>query len=64
MPELKSLLLTELQDLIDCLVYNISEVHKFFPLKESVSNIIYLYLTDCKIDLENMSLENINVSMT
>lgn len=63
MPELKSLLLTELQDLIDCLVYNITEVHKFFSLKNSVSNIIYLYLTDCKINLENTSLENINVSM-
>ncbi|VVC36528.1 Hypothetical protein CINCED_3A022662 [Cinara cedri] len=60
MPELKSLLLTELQDLINCLVYNISEVQTFFPLKDSVKNIIYLYLTDCKIDIENTSLENIN----
>jgi len=64
MPELKSLLITVLQDLINNLVYNISEVHKFFPLKESVSNIVYLYRTDCKIDLNNISFENINVSKT
>lgn len=64
MPELKSLLITVLQDLINSLVYNVSEVHTFFPLKDSVSNIIYLYRTDCKIDLKNNSLENINVSIS
>jgi hypothetical protein len=62
MPELKNLLLTVMQDLINNLIHNISEIHQFFPLKDSISNIVYLYLTDCKIDLENTSLENINVS--
>ncbi|CAH1732545.1 unnamed protein product [Aphis gossypii] len=60
MPELKSLLITVLQDLINNLVYNISDVHTFFPLKDSVSNIAYLYRTDCKIDINNTSFENIN----
>ncbi|XP_016662271.1 uncharacterized protein LOC100167172 isoform X2 [Acyrthosiphon pisum] len=60
MPELRTLLITVLQDLINNLVYNISEVHTFFPLKDSVSNIVYLYKTDCKIDLKNTSFENIN----
>lgn len=64
MPELKSLLITVLQDLINNLVYNISDVHTFFPLKDSVSNIAYLYRTDCKIDINNTSFENINVSKT
>lgn len=63
MPELKNRFLTVLQDLINNLIYNISKIHTFFPLKNSVSNIVYLYLTDCKIDLENISLENINVSV-
>lgn len=63
MPELKSLLLAVIQDLINCLVKNISEVHTFFPLKDSVTNVAYLYLTDCTIDLKNTSLENINVSL-
>lgn len=62
MPELKSVLFAVIQDLIDCLVKNISEVHSFFPLKDSVTNVAYLYLTDCTIDLKNTSLENINVS--
>lgn len=62
MPELKILLLTVIQDLVNNLVYNISEIHTFFPLKDSVSNIIHLYLADCKIDIQNTSLENINVS--
>ncbi|XP_015370720.1 PREDICTED: uncharacterized protein LOC107166531 [Diuraphis noxia] len=60
MPELKYLLITVLQDLINNLVHNVSEVHSFFPLKDSVSNIVYLYRTDCKIDLKNTSIENIN----
>lgn len=60
MPELRTLLITVLQDLINNLVYNISEVHTFFPLKDSVSNIVYLYKTDCKIDLKNTSFDNIN----
>jgi len=64
MPELKLLLITVLQDLIDNLVYNVSEITTFFPLKDSVSNIVYLYRTDCKIDLQNTSFENINVSIT
>ncbi|XP_050437957.1 uncharacterized protein LOC126844129 isoform X3 [Adelges cooleyi] len=60
MPEMKNSLLTLVQDLIDRLVQSISEVHRKFPLKQSVSKVIYLYLNDCKIDLENLSLENIN----
>jgi len=63
MPELKYLLITVLQDMINNLVHNVSEVHTFFPLKDSVSNIVYLYRTDCKIDLKNTSIENINVSI-
>jgi len=63
MPEFKSLLITVLQELINNLVNNVSEVHTFFPLKDSVSNIVYLYRTDCKIDLNNTSFENINVSI-
>lgn len=63
MPELRTLLITVLQELINNLVYNVSEVHTFFPLKDSVSNIVYLYKTDCKIDLKNTSFENINVSI-
>lgn len=63
MPELKTVLITVIQDLINCLQYNISDVHTFFPLKDSVSNVVYLYRTDCKIDLQNISLENINVSI-
>jgi len=63
MPELKTLLITVLQDLINNLVYSVTEVHTFFPLKDSVSDIVYLYRTDCKIDIENTSLENINVSI-
>lgn len=62
MPELRTLLLTVMQDLINSLVHDISEVHAFFPLKDFVSNIIYLYNMDCKIDLNDTSLENINVS--
>lgn len=62
MPELKTLLLTTLNELIDNLVYNISKIQKFFPLKDSVSSMVYLYLTDCKIDTQNTSLENLNVS--
>ncbi|XP_060844643.1 uncharacterized protein LOC132924379 [Rhopalosiphum padi] len=62
MPEFKSLLITVLQELINNLVNNVSEVHTFFPLKDSVSNIVYLYRTDCKIDLNNTSFENINKS--
>ncbi|XP_025191236.1 uncharacterized protein LOC112591595 isoform X2 [Melanaphis sacchari] len=60
MPELKSLLTSVLQDLINNLGCNISEIHSFFPLKDSVSNIVYLYRTDHKIDLNNTSFENIN----
>jgi len=63
MPELKSILLNVLQDLINHLIYNISEVHTFFPLKDFISNVVYLYLTDCEIDVKNTSLENINVSI-
>lgn len=62
MPELKILLMTVVQDLINNLVNKISEIHTYFPLKDSVSNVVYLYLADCKIDLKNTSLENINVS--
>lgn len=61
MPELKNMMLTIIQNLINNLVYNISEIHTFFPLKDSVINIINLSLTDYKIDLQNTSLENINV---
>lgn len=64
MPELKLLLLTIIQDLINSLVQNISEIHKFFPLKDSVSNIVYLYLTDSKVNIQDISLENLNVSIT
>jgi len=64
MPELKVLLLTVLKDLINSLVYNISDIHTFFPLKDSMSNITYLYLTDYKIDFQDTSIENINVSIT
>ncbi|CAI6358990.1 unnamed protein product [Macrosiphum euphorbiae] len=60
MPELRTLLITVLQELINNLVYNVSEVHTFFPLKDLFSNIVYLYKTDCKIDLKNTSFENIN----
>lgn len=63
MPELRTLLLDMLHDLINFLVYNISEIHKFFPLKDFVSNIVYLYLTDCNVDVKDTSLENINVSI-
>lgn len=63
MPELKTLLITVIQDLINNLIYNVTEVHTFFPLKDSVSNIAYLYRTDCKIDIKNTSFENINVSI-
>lgn len=62
MPELKNVLMTTLQDLINHLIYNISEVHTYFPLKKSVSNVVYLYLTDCNIDVKDTSLENIYVS--
>lgn len=63
MPELKTVLLVTFSELIGNLVYNISEIHKFFPLKDSVSKMVYLYLTDCKIDTEDTSLENLNVSV-
>lgn len=62
MPELKTMLLTVIQDLVNNLVYSIAEIHSFFPLKNAVSDAVYLYLTDCKIDLHNTSLDNINVS--
>lgn len=61
MPELKKILLTVTQSLINNLVCNISEVHTFFPLKDSANNIINVSLTDHNIDLQNTSLENINV---
>lgn len=64
MPELKSVFLSIIQSLIDNLVSNISEVHTFFPLKDSIINVVNLFLTDCKIDQQNMSLDNINVSLT
>lgn len=63
MPELRTLILYMLHDLINFLVYNICEIHKFFPLKDFVSNIVYLYLTDCNFDVKDTSLENINVSI-
>lgn len=61
MPELKKMLLTVTQSLINNLICNISEVHTFFPLKNSANNIINVSLTDHNIDLQNTSLENINV---
>lgn len=64
MPELKNVLLIVLQDLINHIMYNISKVRKFFPLKDSISNFVYLYLTECKIDVKNTSLQNINVRLT
>lgn len=63
MPELKTLLITVIQDIINNLVFNIAQVRAFFPLKNSVSNAVYLYLTDCKVDLKDTSLENLNVSI-
>lgn len=63
MPELRTLLFTVIQDIINNLVFNISQVHAFFPLKDSITNVVYLYLTDCRVDLQDTSLENLNVSI-
>ncbi|XP_050530071.1 uncharacterized protein LOC126899322 isoform X2 [Daktulosphaira vitifoliae] len=60
MPELKEKFIILLHNLINHHVSNITEIQKKILFKEFVSNFVYLYHSDCKFDIQNFSLENIN----